>query len=184
MLVWKSQWLSGKVTAFRVEDCGSSPGLGAEARSGEAKTRSLRMEERVPEDEEEEKKKKKVKEGKRSSKKRKKVLFNSKYLDLKHNLCLFSSLSWQILLDHHLPPVPPVLGASPDSSPVPPTPSSTLQCPGRTRTGILPSWEAELLPLSHWDFHTNIAFFCAFVFFKMSKPNFPRKDAILRAPSH
>ncbi len=40
MLVWKSQWLSGKVTAFRVEDCGSSPGLGAEARSGEARRES------------------------------------------------------------------------------------------------------------------------------------------------
>ncbi len=140
---------------------------------------SLRTEERVPEEE-----KKKVKEGKRSSKKRKKVLFNSKYFDLKHNLCLFSSLSWQILLDRHLPPVPPVLGTSPDSSPVPPTPSSTLQCPHRTRTGNLPSWEAELLPLSHWDFHTNIAFFCAFVFFKLSKPNFLSEDAILRAPSH
>ncbi len=105
-----------------------------------------------------------MKEGKRSTKKRKIVLFNSKYLDLKHNLFLFSSLSWQILLDRHLPPVPPVPGASPDSSPVPPTPSSTLQCPRRTRTGNLPSWQAELLPLSHWDFHTNIAFFCAFVF--------------------
>ncbi len=139
--------------------------------------RSLRTEERVPEEE-----KKKVKEGKREVQRReKKVLFNSKYFDLKHNPCLFSSLSWQILLDRHLPPV---LGASPDSSPVPPTPSSMLQCPRRTRTGNLPSWEAELLPLSHWDFHTNIAFFCAFVFFKLPKPNFPSEDAILRAPSH
>lgn len=30
------QWLSGKVTAFHVEDCGSSPGLGADARCGGA----------------------------------------------------------------------------------------------------------------------------------------------------
>ncbi len=50
---------------------------------------SLRTEERVPEEE-----KKKVKEGKRNTKKRKEVLFNSKYFDLKHNLFLFSSLSW------------------------------------------------------------------------------------------
>ncbi len=41
------------------------------------------------------------------------MLFNSKYLDLKHNLFLFSSLSWQILLDRHLPPVPPVPGHLP-----------------------------------------------------------------------
>ncbi len=40
MLVWKSQWLSGKVTAFHVKDCGSNPGLGAEARSGEARQES------------------------------------------------------------------------------------------------------------------------------------------------
>ncbi len=40
MLVWKSQWLSGKVTAFGVEDCGSSLGLGAEAQSGEARQES------------------------------------------------------------------------------------------------------------------------------------------------
>ncbi len=158
-----------------MEDCGSSPGLGAEARSGEARQESPDGGASPGGIEE---------EGKRNTKKRKKVLFNSKYLDLKHNPCLFSSLSWQILLDRHLPPVPPVLGASPDSSPVPPTPSSVLQCPRRTRTGNLPSWEAELLPLSHWDFHTNIAFFCAFVFFKLSKPNFPSEDAILRAPSH
>ncbi len=164
-----------------MKDCGSNPGLGAEAQCGEARRESLDRGVSPGEREEEEEEEK---EGKRSRKKRKKVLFNSKYLDLKHNPFLFSSLSWQIVLNRHLPPVPPVLGASPDSSPVPPTPSSTLQCPRRTRTGNLPSWEAELLPLSHWDFHTNIAFFCAFVFFKLSKPHFPSKDAILRAPSH
>ncbi len=158
-----------------MKDCGSNPGLDAEARCGEARQESPDRGASPGEREE---------EGKRSTKKRKKVLFNSKYLDLKHNLFLFSSLSWQILLNRHLPPVPPVPGTSPDSSPAPPTPSSTLQCPRRTRTGNLPSWEAELLPLSHWDFHTNIAFFCAFVFFKLSKPHFPSKDAILRAPSH
>ncbi len=103
--------------------------------------RSLQTEERVPEEE----KKEKEREGKRTPKKRKKVLFNSKYLDLKHNLCLFSSLSWQIQILHlHLLLDPPVLGTSPDSSPVPPTaPHFSVHAglePASSRPGRLSSY--------------------------------------------
>ncbi len=119
----KSQWLSGKVTAFHVEDCGSSPGLGAEARSGEAREESPDGGASPGEREGERRRgRKKVREKRRE----KKVLFNSKYLDLKHNLCLFSSLSWQIQILHlHLLPDPPVL--RPPSSVLSPNPLRFLR---------------------------------------------------------
>ncbi len=86
------------------------------------------------------------------------LCFKSKYLLL---TLFFSSLHFSYLL-------------SPSSLPpglAPPSRDPCLASPLRAsvpRPGLKPqssTRKAVTLPLRHWDFHTNIAFFCALVFF-------------------
>ncbi len=152
MLVWKSQWLSGKSSAsqdgrlpVRVrrghwsveegvggtgEESGDAPGTGGRWRSS-----------RICQDREENKNR---------------LCFKSKYLLL--NNTFFSSLYFSYLLSSLSPGLAPLSGDSCLASP---------HCASAPRPGFEPqsfTWKAVTLPLSHWDFHTNIAFFCALVF--------------------
>ncbi len=91
---------------------------------------------------------------------KKRLCFKSKYLLL--NNTFFSSLYFSYLLS-------PSSSLSPGLAPL--SGDSCLASPHRAsapRPGFEPqsfTWKAVTLPLSHWDFHTNIAFFCALVFF-------------------
>ncbi len=88
---------------------------------------------------------------------KKRLCFKSKYLLLNNTFFLFFVL---LLPSSSLSP-----GLAPLSG------DSCLASPHRasaSRPGFEPqsfTWKAVTLPLSHWDFHTNIAFFCALVFF-------------------
>ncbi len=92
---------------------------------------------------------------------KKRLCFKSKYLLL--NNTFFSSLYFSYLLSPSSSSLPPGL--------TPPSGDSRLASPLRAsapRPGPEPqssTRKAVTLPLSHWDFHTNIAFFCALVFF-------------------
>ncbi len=94
-----------------------------------------------------------------SAKTEKRLCFKSKYLLLNNTFFLFFAL----LLPSSSSSLPPGLA--------PPSGDSCFASPLRAsapRPGLEPqssTRKAVTLPLSHWDFHTNIAFFCALVFF-------------------
>ncbi len=88
---------------------------------------------------------------------KKRLCFKSKYLLLNNTFFPFFVI---LSPSSSLPP-----GLAPPSG------DSRLASPLRAsapRPGLEPqssTRKAVTLPLSHWDFHTNIAFFCALVFF-------------------
>ncbi len=86
---------------------------------------------------------------------KKRLCIKSKYLLL--NNTFFSSLYFSYLLSPPSSLTPGLTLLSGDSRL-----ASPLRASAR-RPGLEPqssTWKAVTLPLSHWDFHTNIAFFC------------------------
>ncbi len=88
---------------------------------------------------------------------KKRLCFKSQYLLLNNTFFLFFVF---LLPSSSLPPgLAPLSGDSHLASPLRASaPRPGLEPQSSTR-------KAVTLPLSHWDFHTNIAFFCALIFF-------------------
>ncbi len=92
---------------------------------------------------------------------KKRLCFKSKYL-LLNNTFFSSFYSYLLSPSSSLSLSPGLAPLSGDSC------LASLHRASAPRTGFEPqsfTWKAVTLPLSHWDFHTNIAFFCALVFF-------------------